>query len=265
MKLIVFFLFVVSFVCFSQNSVTSPLSFKGEHYALYNKCKTAVTFCELTQQDYTSCGSVKNCYGLYVMPGDTFYINIEDKNQSETISADISFGRYLTAVNNFTFEPIDINCMPQQALQIAIPLTATIGSSFQIVAQNTANVYIPTYIAGVPPPFNIYVGGQQPQFTFALSDYTACPMMEEVSVKENGLRETATFFSPNPSQGIFFFNSIHRRNFDVIVYDAVGNIVYEKTLNEHSMDLSTLSDGMYLCKIFSGQNMIMFQRLVILK
>lgn len=245
--------------------MTSPLSFKGEHYALYNKCKMAVTFCELTQQDYLSCGSVKNCYGLYVMPGDTFYINIEDKNQRETISADISFGGYFTAVNSFTFEPIDMNCMPQNALQIVIPLTATIGSSFQIVAQNTANVYIPTYVAGVPPPFNVFVGGQQPQFTFALSDYTVCPMVEEVSVKEDELRETSTFFSPNPSKGNFFFNSLLPGQTNVIVYDALGHVVFEKPLNEYSMDLSSLSGGLYLCKIFSAQNTVIFQRLIILK
>lgn len=265
MKVIVFFLFVVSSLCFSQNSIVSPLTFKGEHYALYNKCKTAITFCELTQQTYTSCGSVKNCYGLYVMPGDTFYINIEDKNQTETISADISFGGYFTAVNNFTFEPIDINCMPQQALQIAIPLTATIGSSFQIVAQNTAYVNSPTLMAGVPPPFNIFVGGQQPQFTFALSDYTTCPMIEEVSVKENGLKEAATFFSPNPSKGIFFFNSLYQGQTNVIVFDALGEIVFKEALKEHSMDLSSLSDGMYQCKIFSDRNSVIFQRLIILK
>lgn len=265
MKSIVLFLFVVSSVCFSQNSTISPLTFKGQHYALYNKCKIAVTFCELTQQDYTSCGSVKNCYGLYVMPGDTFYINIEDKTQSEIISADISFGGYLTAVGNFTFEPIDINCMPQQALQIAIPLTAVTGSSFQIVAQNLAFVNIPTNTAGVPPPFNIFVGGQQPQFTFALSDYTICPIAEEVSVKENKRKEITNFFWPNPSVGIFFFNGLHLNQFELIIYDAWGNIVFEKITNERSIDLSSLSDGVYQCKIFSKQSEVMFQRLVILK
>jgi hypothetical protein len=154
--------------------------------------------------------------------------------------------------------------MPQQSMQIAIPLTATIGSSFQIVAQNTANVYNPAYVAGVPPPFNIYVGGQQPQFTFALSDYTTCPIIEEVSVKENGWSKAVTFFSPNPSKGHFFFNSVHSGNINVIVYNALGNLVCEKSLNEKSMDLSFLGNGTYMCKIIYNQNKIVFQRLFIL-
>ena len=176
-------------------------TFKGEHYALYNKCLSPITFCEITQQTYTSCGSVKNCYGLYVLPGDTFYINIEDKNQSEIISADISFGGYFPSIANFIFKPIDVNCAPQQALQIEIPLSAVAGSSFQIIAQNVAYVSIPTNTASVPQPFNIFVAGQKPAFTFALSDFTACAVSNDVSVKELMNKAPLILVSPNPTNG----------------------------------------------------------------
>ncbi len=266
MKISLLFLLVFSFASFSQSKVSNPLTFKGEHYALYNKCKVAITFCELTQQSYTSCGSVKNCYGLYVMPGDTFYINIEDKTQSEVLSADISFGGYFPSITNFTFQPIDINCIPQQALQIAIPLTATIGSSFQVVAQNTAYVNVPTYTAGVPPPFAIYVGGQQPQFTFALSDFTLCPIVEEVSVIENYLSNKNGFFYPNPTDGFISLSTINTKEYDLEVYDAIGNRVIQlMNTSLKSIDLTELKNGIYICKILSNKQIVVSEKVSVIK
>lgn len=264
MKTFFLFLLVISFVSFSQSKIANPLNFKGEHYALYNKCKVAITFCELTQQSYTSCGSVKNCYGLYVMPGDTFYINMEDKTQSEVLSADISFGGYFPAITSFTFQPIDINCMPQQALQIAIPLTATIGSSFQVVAQNTAYVNVPTYTAGVPPPFSIYVGGQQPAFTFALSDFTVCPVTEQVSVKELDLENHSSFLFPNPTTGIVSTLNFNSKNYTVDVYNLIGNIILTG-LDTEAIDLRSLNNGIYLCKIICNDKCIASEKLILMK
>ena len=191
-----FALLVTSFLGYAQKKTTNPSSFKGEHYAFYTKCFAPITFCEVTQQTYTSCGSVKNCYGIYVMPGDTFYVNIEDKNQQEVISADITFGGYFPTIFNVIFKPIDNNCIPQQALQIAIPLTAVPGSSFQIINQNIAYVNNQTSQPGLPNPYNIFVGGQQPQFTFALSDFTVCPAIEQVSVQElNSINRIPVYFA----------------------------------------------------------------------
>ncbi|MDF2449858.1 MAG: Secretion system C-terminal sorting domain [Bacteroidota bacterium] len=265
MKLIVFFWLLATSCCFSQQLFKSTFTFKGEHYALYNKCKAAVTFCELTQQEYTSCGSVKNCYGLYVLPGDTFFITIEDKTQTQTISADISFGGYFPAISSFTFEPIDMNCMPQQALQIAIPLLATQGSSFEITAQNTAFVSNPALDAGVPQPFTIFIGGQQPDFTFALSDYSACPVMEDVSVKENSMEASTVLFFPNPSSGIVYFNTEFASPLKVNILDALGQIVLENTLHKHSLDLMSLKNGIYFCRIFEDTKPPKLQRIIIQK
>ena len=247
MKLSFLFLLMFTSFVFSQ----SPLNFKGEHYALYNKCKTAVTFCELTQQDYLSCGSVKNCYGLYVLPGDTFYINIEDKNQSESISADISFGGYFPAISSFTFQPIDINCMAQGALQIVIPLTATPGSSFQIVAQNTAYTSSTSFTPGVPQPYNIYVGGQQPMYTLALSDFTVCPIIEEVSVKENWQSSDEIVFYPNPTNRFISPLNLKQVGYEIEITDIFeNNVLKESIQSSDKIDLKDLSDGIYFCKLF---------------
>lgn len=117
--------FLVAFIfvganLFSQNNLTSSNGFKGDHFVIYTKCKTAVLFCESTQQDYTFCGAEKNCQGLFVMPGDTFLLNYEDKLQSKAIVADISFQSYLPGVSGYTFFPVD-SCIPPQPLQIYYP------------------------------------------------------------------------------------------------------------------------------------------------
>lgn len=244
----------------------SPVNFKGEHYALYNKCKTAVTFCELTQQDYLSCGSVKNCYGLYVLPGDTFYVNIEDKNQSESISADISFGGYFQAISSFTFQPVDINCMAQGAMQIAIPLTATIGSSFQIIAQNTAYTSSTSFTPGVPQPYNIYVGGQQPMYTVALSDFTICPIVEEVSVKENWLSSSEIVFYPNPTNRFISALNLKPIDHEVEIMDILGNIVLKKIIKSSDViELKDLSDGIYFCKLYTKGECYNSQKIILRK
>lgn len=264
MKISLFLLLVTSFYCFSQSKISNALNFKGEHYALYNKCKAAITFCELTQQTYTSCGSVKNCYGLYVMPGDTFYINIEDKTQSEVISADISFGGYFPSITSFTFQPIDINCMPQQALQIAVPLSATIGSSFQVIAQNTAYVTSPSYTAGVPPPFSIYIGGLQPQFTFALSDFITCPVIEDVSVKEFELKNHSPFLYPNPTEGFVSALNIGSKNYNLEIYDFLGHKISESK-ETNTINISSLNNGIYFCKIIVDDHCLATEKIVLMK
>jgi hypothetical protein len=258
-----FTLLVISFLGYAQNKVASPSSFKGEHYAFYSKCFLPITFCEVTQQTYTSCGSIKNCYGLYVMPGDTFYVNIEDKNQQEVISADISFGGYLPAISNVIFKPIDNNCIPQQALQIAIPLTAVPGSSFQIISQNIAYVNSPLLQPGLPNPYNIYVAGQQPQFTFALSDFTVCPIIEHVSVREINSKIKSHVLYPNPSNGRVSISNFAITDFNLEVYNLIGNLVFSDTSKQDSFDLTSLENGLYVCKLIKNNKVVASEKLIL--
>lgn len=259
MKLLLNFLLIGVLSCYSQK----PSTFKGEHYALYNKCKSAVTFCEITQQDYLSCGSVKNCYGLYVLPGDTFYINIEDKNQSESISADISFGGYFPAITAFTFQPIDFNCTPQQALKIIIPLTATIGSSFQVIAQNVSYVNPQPFIPGTPEPFYIFVGGQQPLYTFALSDFTNCPFIEEVAIQELDLTHYMSVLFPNPANDIVYLLGSTYRFYDLEIYDMLGNLILKNT-DANSIELSSLNNGIYFCRVICNKKILTSEKVIVI-
>lgn len=259
MKLLLHFLLIGVLSCYSQK----PSTFKGEHYALYNKCKSAVTFCEITQQDYLSCGSVKNCYGLYVLPGDTFYINIEDKNQSESISADISFGGYFPAITAFTFQPIDFNCTPQQALKIFIPLTATIGSSFQVTAQNVSYVNPQAFIPGTPEPYNIFVGGQQPLYTFALADFTDCPFIEEVGIQELESTKDNPMIYPNPAKDFIYLLNSNYKSYNLEIYDALGSLIL-KDLISNVIDLTVLGNGIYYCKIFQNDKLLTKEKLILI-
>lgn len=253
--------------CFAQKKTANLTTFKGEHYAFYTKCFSAITFCEITQQTYTSCGSTKNCYGLYVMPGDTFYVNIEDKNQQEVISADISFGGYLPTVNNFTFQPIDINCIPQQALQIVIPLSAVPGTSFQIVNQNITYVNNSTEQPGLPNPYNIYVGGQQPQFTFALSDFSICPQVAQVSVREIESEKESIFISPNPATAK---TQIKIKNFQKPLFYKVmsnqGSILKSGKLDfaENELLLNEIGSGIYSVSFYLEGQLIAVKKLLVI-
>lgn len=265
MKLFLLGMLILSLGSYAQNKPEKILTFKGEHYALYNKCLSAITFCELTQQSYTSCGSVKNCYGLYVLPGDTFYINIEDKNQSEIISADISFGGYFPSIPNFIFKPIDANCEPQQALQIAIPLTAVNGSSFQIVAQNTMYINNSTMTPTVPLPFNIYVGGQQPAFTFALSDFTTCANSNGVSVKELKNKTNLILVSPNPANGKIQITHMDFQNeFNYVLMDCYGKVLISGNLETPSIEISLmdLGQGVYFISFYLEDKFIETQKIL---
>lgn len=266
MKFFVALLLLISFRCFSQNKVVEQKAPKGDHFLLYNKCLVAITFCEITQQSYTICGSVKNCHGLYVMPGDTFYVNIEDKNQLEIISADISFGGYFPAIANFIFQPIDNNCLPQHALQIAIPLTAVPGSSFQIIAQNTTYVNSSVLSSGVPLPFDIYIGGQQPQFAFALSDFTVCPAIEQLSVDEVNLDDNSLLIFPNPSTGSLSLLNLKSLYFCFEMYDLLGNLVLKQTeITPKTFDITNLNNGVYLCKLIYQDKLIATKKLILMK
>jgi hypothetical protein len=178
----------------------------------------------------------------------------------------MSFTGYFPALANVIFQPIDNNCVPQQALQIAIPLTAVPGSSFQIEAQNTAYVNSPTLTPGVPEPFNIYVGGQQPSFTFALLDFTICPVVEQVSVRElNSQKETQIFY-PNPSNGTLFLLNLHSTDYILEIYDVIGNKVFKQTSSPlNSFDMMELSNGLYLCKIISNNKLVASEKLILIK
>ena len=246
-------------ISFSQTNLVSPAWFKGDHFVIYNKCKTAVLFCESTQQDYTFCGATKNCQGLYVMPGDTFLLNYEDKLQSMSIVSDISFQNYLPVVSGHTFLPV-ANCIPPQPLQIVIPLNAVSGSSFQINAQSPAYLPAETFQPWVPLPIYVYVGGQQPANTTALSNFTSCPVADssttDVFVEELTDQNSFTIY-PNPSEGIIKIKCkmIHEKPLTARLVDVLGKEILNENHKEE-IDISHLEKGIYFLSLYQNGSLL---------
>jgi hypothetical protein len=64
---------------------------------------------------------------------------------------------------------------------------------------------------------------------------------------------------PNPSNGIFTMNFSGENSRDVVVYDLMGNVVFEKNNTTDAMvtlDLSTNANGIYLVKVVSNGEII---------
>ena len=265
--LCVFLLF--EFISFSQNNLSAPEWFKGDHFVVYNKCKAAVLFCESTQQYYTFCGANKNCQGLYVMPGDTFFLNYEDKNQSMTIVSDISFESYLPVALSHTFMPVN-NCIPPQALQIAIPISATPGSSFQINAQSPAYNPQQSFSPYIPLSIYVYVGGQRPNYTTALLSFTNCPAVEQtdttaidVSTKELNSYDMISLF-PNPTEGILnvklgIINDHSLLN--IKLTDIVGREILNEAYKE-TITISYLERGIYFLSLYKNDHLVGTKKIV---
>lgn len=263
--------FLSSFTLVSQNKTLDPSWFKGEHFVIYTKCKTAVIFCENTQQDYTFCGSTRNCNGLFVNPGDTFLVNLENKSQNVNVVGNISFQNYLPPVSNYTFQFVN-NCIPPLPLQIVIPLTAVPGSSFQIVAQNTLyDPPQPPFAATIPIPMTIHVGWQQLLNTTALSNFTICPeevdaTSTDVSLFELKDPEKHISLYPNPtSKSIHLISDRKYDNLSVIIYDMHGRAIKIIDAMDEEMEIEELTNGIYNVFIYNGESLIEIKKLVVLK
>lgn len=275
MKLFTLLLLAVSFMGYSQNSEQKTQGFKGDHFVLYNKCLSAIIFCESTQQNYNFCTAYNNCYGLYVMPGDTFYVNLEDNIQQQIISADISFSGYFPAMTQVVFQPVNnsLQCIPPQALQIVIPLTATLGSSFQIQAQNPVYVGNTATTPTTPLPMTIQIGGFNSQLTTSLSDFTLCPIPDvedtsQVAVHEIGLIKNSISISQNPTAGNLKIEiGDFKKQIDYIVLDIQGNLIDHGILyaSSNEVQLHTISSGLYFISFYSEGYLIETKKIIISK
>lgn len=266
-RLLLIFLFLSPFG-FSQNS-KSPEWFKGEHFVIYNKCKTAVIFCENTQQNYSFCGSNLNCQGLFVKPGDTFYVNLENKSQNVNVVGDLTFQNYLPAVSNYTFEFVN-NCIPNTALQITIPLNSVPGSSFQIEAQNTLyDPPQPPYSATIPIPIRIYVGGQKPMYTSALSEFTVCPEAIDTSSSDVSVhsheKALEILVYPNPASSIISIKladgSVSTEKYSIKIVDVVSREILTEKYKE-KIDISHLEKGIYFLSLYQNNQLIGMKKVV---
>ena len=70
---------------------------------------------------------------------------------------------------------------------------------------------------------------------------------------------------PNPTNGVFTITNEKNNPYDIIIYDVVGKLVYEKqheTNKEIKLDLSAIGKGIYFVTIISDNQRIV-KRLVI--
>lgn len=269
LRLIPFILFNISI--FAQVNFQNPAWFKGDHFVAYNKCGKAVIFCENTQQDYTFCGAFINCQGLYVNPGDTFYLNYEDKWQSKRIVADVFFQGYLSTILSHTFEPV-INCLPPKAIQIIIPISASPSSSFQITVQNATYDPPESNIPNIPYPFLIYVGGQPAPNTVPLADFTSCDIsqQEDTSTVDVSVEEIYSdrhfYVYPIPAIGILNFEfASEDPNRRVKIFNMFGEhvLTIDASKGQMILNISNLEKGVYYYEIDSEGRILKTSKIVI--
>lgn len=101
----------------------------------------------------------------------------------------------------------------------------------------------------------------------------ACDLTQELRVLNLSNDETQYFAGaislyPNPTQGSFSIQNTHQLNIQKVeVLDVVGNLigVYDisSSLSSIPMNLPSLSNGVYLVKVFMEQNLVSSQRLIV--
>lgn len=72
---------------------------------------------------------------------------------------------------------------------------------------------------------------------------------------------------PNPVESELEIENTNSINASIIVYDILGNIILKKEINDNltNIDFSLLSSGLYLIKIFSKDNNLLFLEKIIRK
>jgi hypothetical protein len=127
------------------------------------------------------------------------------------------------------------------------------GSSFQIVAQNTHYVVNTSLTSSNPQNYYIFIGGQQPQYTFALSDFTECPLVDDVSNETNKnhfSKLNNVFIYPNPTYNFINIglNDINYNHYFVELKDMFGKIITSfPYINQ--IDISNFSAGFYFLSV----------------
>ena len=94
---------------------------------------------------------------------------------------------------------------------------------------------------------NMFIFKSGPDGTFPLTaDYFTIDTL--VDVPEIVVNEVRVF--PNPSSGMFLFGSDSQLPISISVYDALGNVIFDRVLfNDGLVDLSSFRDGFYYARI----------------
>jgi uncharacterized protein (TIGR02145 family) len=64
---------------------------------------------------------------------------------------------------------------------------------------------------------------------------------------------------PNPTNETLYFENIKNENFTIIIYDLNGTMVLRKGMISNSIDISPLTDGIFIIKIFDSESAIVYK------
>lgn len=142
--------------------------------------------------------------------------------------------------------------------QVMNPLTNVLNDSLNwtmisgIVTATGGEQYIT--IGGFIPDNQLTIvnrGGTYPFTSYAIEDVWVIP--ESLLTADPVLAMDRMECYPNPSTGIFHFNTISPNPLTFEVIDVSGRLVYQGMTAEDRMDLTCLPDGLFTLRVISGE------------
>lgn len=145
------------------------------------------------------------------------------------------------------------------------------GSSFQVNAQSPDYVPAEPFQPWIPLPIYVYVGGQQPANTFALSGFTNCPAPQaidttatDVGVKE--LRRWDNFrIYPNPANSTIHLtlkeNKTALNTYSIKITDIMGKEILAENYKEE-ICISHLEKGIYFLSLYQNGSLLSTKKVV---
>ncbi len=104
-----------------------------------------------------------------------------------------------------------------------------------------------------------------PQNNTVMNNYTYTPELYQRGSSSAGMR---LFPNPARSTATIYINSIKERdNGEVVIYNTSGTAVYKNTIQtgNNNINVSNLSNGMYVVKVFTKDRFVYTKELVVSK
>ena len=105
-----------------------------------------------------------------------------------------------------------------------------------------------------------FTATQNGNYTVEITDANGCKgtsavfILSNLSLNDNSINKKTNIY-PNPTTGIISISNEDNETIDKIeIVDILGKTVATKTGNASQVDITSLSNGMYVFKIYSGEN-----------
>lgn len=98
------------------------------------------------------------------------------------------------------------------------------------------------------------------------SNANYCELMRFNNFDKNEENEQYRIF-PNPCSNYFIISNAKNNNFDIQIYDVIGNLIDEKSNLSNNSEISTVKfqDGIYIIKIIEGDKIIKIEKILIIR